>query len=92
MSKGLFINAATWLEPHFPNRAMAVLLRAADKKEIQHSFVRHRLAALPSEQVDELHEKVSSAISYTLARLSRAADSRNAEPAAWVENRLGVLP
>jgi hypothetical protein len=79
LSKNLLIAAAQWLEGDWPTLATSLVLRLAGKDEIDRFFSRHRLAAMPDGDVDELHKQVSEAISFRFAAIETPRMAENRE-------------
>ncbi|MHB1034794.1 MAG: SIR2 family protein [Pirellulales bacterium] len=77
VSKSLLITAAEWLEPHFPEQTMAILLRTGDTNDIHKFLSRHRLAAMPAPKVADLHELVVNALPNAVTAFLATANSRD---------------
>jgi hypothetical protein len=88
ISKELLLKAAEWLQSHWPQRAMATLLRIADAGKLDEYFSRYRIASLGQQVVDSLYPTASNALSHALTAYGAATGPKNRQQVGSVETQI----
>ena len=94
VEKEAVLNAARWIEPYAPLWSLSLLLRAAktgESKELEDRFGRVRVATLPSEEVERLHDTFLVAWSQAIRYLNDHAHELSGDVTGFAERQVRII-